>query len=396
MADGKSADRNLALMRMSERTARDRSLSELLGALFGGPAEVPFIPLRNAERLPDALTGTDLDVTIRPGRSIEEVVRLVVGTGRRLGWMPFAVSVKPHVATLSVISTADPAAPAAIHFDVFAGINYLGVPLLTPGLLESESELNRAGVAILSQRGRALATTVHHVCWSGALAKEKYRQELDEVLARPEDGAWVTAALRESMGGPAARVVLAAHARAGLGSGGLQRRLTVSFLVLAAQLRRHPSRTLRGLARYVASQVPTFLRPAGVAGHRGDALPGLEAVELSLELACTLSPHSFAAASVRARASEVRTANSELYEQSLRRRWRRSTPIRTVAPSLFVWLEVKRGRIVLLDRLPFALRLLARSRWKPGWIAGGRSPRAQGRGRPAAEEGEGRSSAGDR
>src|SRR5207247_7402703 len=124
-----------------------------------------------------AVSGTDLDVSVRPGCSAGEVVEFLCRRGSTLGWKPVCVSRRPHMTGFSLVKPDAGSSTSAIHFDIFEGITYLCLPLLRPEALDAES-IVRGGVRQLSERGRVLATTVHHLAWNGALLKEKYRAEL--------------------------------------------------------------------------------------------------------------------------------------------------------------------------------------------------------------------------
>jgi hypothetical protein len=63
----------------------------------------------------------------------------------------------------------------------------------------------------------------------------------------------------------------------------------------------------------------------------------------------------------------VRSLNGPKHQQCVESLWRSATILRWVAPSLFLWLQAKRNRVVVLERLPLALRGLRRLS-PPAWL----------------------------
>jgi hypothetical protein len=116
------------------------------------------------------------------------------------------VSRRPHMTGFTLVRQGH-AGVDAVHFDVFDGISYVGLELCPPAVLYAESSV-RDGVRALSARGRALATVVQHLAWNGYLSKEKYRDELAEVLANPADGPWMRRRVGEVFGVPSCWAVV--------------------------------------------------------------------------------------------------------------------------------------------------------------------------------------------
>jgi len=348
---------------------RSNDLRELLRAIFeGDEAQSLFTVLRNGELLPEGMTGTDLDVSVRPDRSAGDVVAFLCRRGSALGWRAVCVSRRPHMTGFSLVKSEPGPSASAIHFDVFEGITYLCLPLLPPELLETESVV-RDGVRQLSERGRVLVTTVHHLAWSGALLKEKYRAELAGVLARGADREWLLSSVDAALGNTVSRELAKPGGPAGLGGGGAAIRRRIRLGLASRWLLPHPRLTLRSLGTYLRGQLQSVRRPPGLVGCPGDSIPGLPGTPLSIELACRISPHAAGATDVRAPAAMVRTLNGPRYERSTARLWRAWTPVRWLVPSLFLYLQAKRNRIVVLDRLPLAVRWLRSRAPSPGWLA---------------------------
>jgi hypothetical protein len=351
-----------------------RDLHRLLEALFEGETSAAlFTVLRNDELLPDDLSGVDLDVCRMPGASLEEILRHITATARSVGWGTVCVSRRPHMIGFSLVSLEDGVQNQAVHLDVFDGISFWGMPLISPELLASESGVHR-GVRQLSNRGRVLATAVHHLAWVGGFHKTKYRQEVAELLANPAERRWFLDRVRESLGtriaadleNPAAFDALTSHPP--------RRRFKTLLMVLGTCVKQRPLSSLKAMANYFLGQIPSALHPPGCVGSPGDFVAGAPGRGLSLELACRLSPFGFGAKSVWAGPAAAMTLNGAGYERWLRTMWSRWTPLRWLAPSLFLWLQAKRNRVVVLDRLPLGIRLLrARSR-RPTWIADPTAP----------------------
>jgi hypothetical protein len=335
----------------------------LLAAIFADArAAELFTVLRNGERLPHALAGRDLDVSTTPGHVPADVCAFLTERGRAAGWTAACISPRPHMTAFSLVTpAADGAEPDAIHFDVFAGITFACIPLVPPAILAGESVV-RDGVRMLGVRGRVLATLAHHLAWNGGLTKPKYRAELRGVLEIPADRAWLLARLRDLFG------VEIAHEACDpdrLGDDLDRRRRAVRMALLARNARAAPFETARAIARYSFGQLPSFARPPGLVARSGELLAdGGAPVDLSL--ACRIAPHGFAIDDVRSRAG-ARTRNGERYERTLARTWKRATLVRWLAPSLFLWYQAKRGRVVVVERLPLGLRLLRRFA-RPAWL----------------------------
>ena len=344
-------------------------LRRLLRCLFeDGLAASRFVVLRNGESLPDALSGTDLDVATLPGCPPSEVVELIARRGRSAGWELVCVSRRPHMTGFALAYCAGPGPPQAIHFDVFDGITFLGLPLVSCDVLQSESFVH-CGVRQLSGRGRALATTVHHLAWNGRLQKEKYRTELDAVLAAPADREWLLRHVDRALGPWVAAELGGLVDPSRLGRATLLRRWGIARGIWVRWVAPQSVLTCRRMVRYVAGQLDSLLHPPGIVGCPGNRIPGVAGARLSAELACRIAPHGFAADSVRGSVCQTKTLNGPRYEASLAVLWKRWTLLRWLLPSLFLWVQAKRNRVAVVGRLPVGLRILRRTRWGAGWVA---------------------------
>ena len=323
-----------------------------------------FIVLRNAEDLPEGLSGTDLDLSTMPGAGLLEVTRYLTRQAQKAGWHALAVSRRPHMVGLSLVHAASPVSLEALHFDVFAGISYLGIPLLTPEDLAEGSQV-RGGVRHLSPSHRVLATVLHHLSWSGGLSKTKYRQELLDLQgARPP---WLEAQLSRVHSRLLAELVARPW---DIPTGPSRRtRLILTSALALQRLRKEPGRFVTALSAYLVGQIPSLIRPPGKIGRPGDLIPDLSVGALDLRLACRICPLAAQAPSVRAPASCLRTLNGPRYESALQRTWQRWSMIRWLVPTAFLWFQAKRNRIVLLESLPLGIRFLRRLPTRPSWIS---------------------------
>lgn len=331
-------------------------LGELLRELLtGDPA---LIPLRNDEGLPDRMLGTDLDVSIGATQTLDGVGHRIANIAERLGWTPVFVNRRSYMVAIPLAAVAD---AQAIHLDVFDGIGVLGVQLVAPTLLEQES--HSAVVRRLSERAVVLVTLVHHLCWNGGFNNPDYFAKLDVVL--DQDRPWLEGQLRQVFGSAFARDICSQpHELSGAKT---QRRRRAMRLAVGRRLFTQPGRTLGALARYLGDHLVTFWKPTGLIARVGASLPGTDQ-PLTLELACRLEPHSFAIPHVRADGAELRSANGDRYEQSLRRRWAKSRWLRVIAPSLYLWVQAKRGEVVILQSLPPLVRFFERTT-NASWIS---------------------------
>lgn len=363
-----SVEKKVAIEAAGASKESTDAIRDLLRTIFeGGEAAGLFIVLRNGELLPESMTGTDLDVSVRPGRSVGDVVEFLCRRGSALGWKPMCVSRRPHMTGFSLVKPDAGSNPSAVHFDIFEGITYLCLPLLRPEALEAES-IVRSGVRQLSERGRVLATTIHHLAWSGALLKEKYRTELAALLARKTDREWLLRTVDAALGTPVSRELGKSPGPAGLGSGATGLRRCVWLGLASRWFLPQPRLALHSLGTYLRGQLQSMRRPPGLVGCPGDPIPDLPGTLLSIELACRISPHAVGAKDVRTPPTMVRTLNGPRYERTTARLWRTWTPVRWLLPSLFLFLQAKRNRIIVLDRLPVAIRWLRSRAHSPGWV----------------------------
>jgi hypothetical protein len=256
----------------------------------------------------------------------------------------------------------------ALHFDIFDGITFLSIPLLSVNELYDES-FAAAGIRQLSNRARAAATVIHHMAWSGMLRKQKYVDDLTAVLALPTDRKWfeekATRAFGPRLGGLLADPTYVQT----LTTSSSRRRLRYFGATIYHGIRMTPVATMAHMAAYTLGQAESLVRPPGVVGCPGDPFPGLEGTSLSLSLACAISPHALRAPTVRSPSRCVTTLNGARYESSIRHMWLAAAPLRWLLPSVFLWLNAKRGRVVLVDRLPRSLELLRRLGGGKRWLA---------------------------
>lgn len=349
--------------------AHEDAVRDVLGAIFRGDAAGRlFIVLRNGEDLPERQSGNDIDVTLRPGVSLETVVTFISARAREVEWVPLCVSRRRRTTGFSIVDARTESTGAAIHFDVFDGISAFGIPLIPTTLLAAESVV-RQNVGQLNARGRALATIAHHVGCSGALTKDKYVSELAAVLGRPADRAWLVENAKRMLG---ARV--ASELQVGVATDGqhpLRKRSRVRQLAsLWTAARRAPDGTsvvVRGISSYLAAQLPSLVQPPGLVGCRGERIRELPQLMLTGTLACRVAPLAMIADNVRSRANAVRTENSDKHRRCIADIWSAGVVLRWTVPSLFLWLQAKQGRVVVLRHLPLGLRLLRRVA-SPRWL----------------------------
>ena len=348
--------------------AHDDAVKEVLGAIFRGDAAGRlFIVLRNGEELPERQSGNDIDVSVRPGVSLETVVTFILARASEVAWVPLCISRRRRTTGFSIVDARHDSLGAAIHFDVFDGISAYGIPLIPTTLLAAESVV-RQNVRQLNARGRSLATVAHHVGCSGALTKDKYVAELAPVLARPADRAWLVENARRMLG---VRVAGELQVGSATESGHpLRKKSRVRQLAsLWTAARRAPdgaSAVIRGVISYLGAQLPSLVQPPGLVGCRGEPIRGLPQLTLTDTLASRVAPLAMIADNVRSPAGAVRTQNSDKHRRCIAAIWSAGAVLRWTVPSLFLWMQAKRGRVVVLRRLPVGLNLfrrVARPRW---------------------------------
>lgn len=349
--------------------------ASLLTSLFSTKAAADqFVVLRNDELLPHALSGTDVDVSVLPGSTPPSVAAFIIACAHRIGWHPVVISRRNHITALALLPKSEhDDTEAALHFDVFDGITYHGLELVPKAVLRDESEVEN-GVRRLNDRGKALATLTHHVAWNGGLGKEKYRRQLCAVVEHDGDRRWLHAHVAAVFGRSVAHEVVNREQIEQLGHNIRARRRRVVRALFVTQLRRRPIATIARIARYLFGQLKSFKSPPGLVGSVGSPVPSAPTRTLSLALACKLSPHAFRVPHVRVTDQFVETLNGEGYERVLRKTWRRWFAIRFVAPSVFLYYQAKRGRVILIDRLPTGIRVLQRMSTRPNWVASEPTP----------------------
>lgn len=348
---------------------KDELTAPLLAEVLSVEKGSPFVVLRNADGLPQRLMGRDVDVSLMPGTTVKDAADRVVQAATKHGWQVVVDSRRHHMAGVTLFHAGE---RGTLHFDLFKGITHLSNPLFSVEELWTEAEVVD-DVRRLSKRMEVLATTVHRVVFGGTLNKAKYVDQLADLLREPEQRQW----LEERVSGILDPVL--ARELTDLGSleiltrkgGDRARRARRAFW--RNRLSASPTRMLGNVTRYGAGQLGSVLHPPGVVGLEGDPFPGLADEVLTLELASALSAYGFQVGHVRADAAEIKTLNAPRFADMLRQRWKYWAPLRTVAPSLFLWLQAKRTGVVIVDRLPTLLRALRRSPMRPRWLTGAQS-----------------------
>ncbi len=323
--------------------------------------------LRNGALLPDGLQGTDLDLSVLPGNTMTEVADLLTRRAKAVGWERALLSIRKHMSALAFVD-ARASHGHAVHFDVFDGISAYGIRLASPHQLASLSDTRR-GVTQLTAQGQVLVTVLHHLAWSGYLAKDRYRSELRQLIRHPGERRWLEEEIADRFGPRLTSRILKDASSDRLGYKALPRRLRVVAALASRAFIRDPVGTAAGILAYLTGQIQSVLRPPGVVGLRGDRIPSVPTQALDLRIACGMSPHAFFAPAARAPAHLCQTVNGPRYERSVRSSWARWLPVRWMAPSLYLWMNAKRGRVVVLDRLPYMLARLRESTVRPGWLA---------------------------
>lgn len=348
----------------TDRAHADATTRLLRHIFADGEAARFFVVLRNGHELPERLSGNDLDVAVLPGVSMNDVFELVRERASELGWRPVCVNRRRRSIGFSLVTAAGDAPATAIHVDVFDGISAYGISIMSSGFLQSESVL-RGTVRQLSDRARPLVTLAHHVGSSGALTKELYVSELEAVL-RGRDREWLLVSIADLLGDRVAGDVrrgAAGAARHPLRQPSRARQ--VHALTAAARRGGAGVRgAIRGVSEYLFGQLPSVARPAGIVGRRGELIRGV-GLPLTDTLACGVAPLAMLATTVRSH--EARSENSAKHRDYVAGIWSRARVLRLVLPSFFLWLQAKRGRIVVLDTLPLGIRLV-RAVARPAWI----------------------------
>ena len=366
ISDGALLDTVQGATRLDERTSRERTRIVLRSVFADAEASNLFVVLRNSESLPDALAGNDLDLSVLPGVSLEAALQFVRRRASVVGWEMLCVSRRASTHAASLVDLEDGPPRRAIHVDIFCGISAFGIRLLSPELLARESTI-RGNVRELSDRVRVLATVAHHFACSGALTKDKYLDELMAVLARDADRDWLLRHVEQSFGPSLIAELTGEIIGRSLRTPSLRRRKMILLGALEKSAAHKPGFGLVGIAQYTAGQFPSLLHPPGIIGRRGERLAALPQSSLTPELASGVSPLAMIASDVHARASEVWTLNSDKHLAHVRSVWANGALLRRLSPSLFLWWQAKRNRVVVLNELPLGLRLLRRIT-QPQWL----------------------------
>ena len=278
---------------------------------------------------------------------------LIAETAASNGWIPVSISRRPHMIAVAVVP-AGTTTSDAIHFDIFKGVAWFGIPLLSPEDLDAGSELVD-GICRLTPGYRTLVTVLHHLSWSGTLAKEKYRADVRDMLDGPRRQ-WLLDELRERHSPALARAVQEDLSSLSSPNRARSWRLRVAFLV--GRLRRSPLAAGSHVTRYALGQVASFLRPPGLVGRPDEPVAAWGGATLDVDLACRVAPMSIGAYHVRVPSTQISTHAHDRYRRELESQWAAFAPVRWVMPTLFLWLSAKRNRIVVLEHLPIGVRLL--------------------------------------
>ena len=255
-----------------------------------------------------------------------------------------------------------------LHFDLFRGLSHLSLPLLTADELWQESQVHR-DVRRLTPRMEVLSTVLHRTVFGGTLNKPAYVEQLRALLEESPDGPWLEERVRRVLGPALAAELTSVERLASLSRDGSARAARARRAVLRGAFRRSPVAAAGSVVRFAWGQLGSMLRPPGVVGRPRDPVPGLPGERLSTSLASALSIYGFSVPHVRAGAGTIETLNPPRYADMLRERWHYWAPLRTALPSVFLWLQAKRAGVVVVDRLPWALRILRRTPFRPRWLA---------------------------
>lgn len=343
--------------------AEATEVNALLRRLLSVEGGSPFVALRDAESLPDTLSG-DLAVVCVPGTSLADARRFLRECGKAEEWRTIAINRRTRMMAVTVLHFRT---KALLRVDVVLDISVFGVPLLGPDLWLEESAVKN-DIRRLSLRAETAVAVVQRVLHEGLLNKPKYLGQLRSGFAS-DDEDWLRSTFRTAFGGKLGAELGDSDAGGGLAQVGSGRRARAILGALGPRLLRHPGRTVGGVLAYGAGQVRSMLSPGGLVGTPDDTVPGLPGQPLDLEFASRLSVDSVRAPGVRAPASSLRTADEGRSTTKLANRWRFWTPLRWVSPSAFLWLQAKRFGVVIVDRLPVGLRLLRRLGVGRSWMA---------------------------
>ena len=133
--------------------AHGDAVKTVLGAIFRGDAAGRlFIVLRNGEELPERQSGNDVDVSVRPGVSLETVVAFITARASEVDWVPLCVSRRRRTTGFSIVDARHDSMGAAIHFDVFDGISAFGIPLVSPVLTRRGSRITPPRMTMPSRK----------------------------------------------------------------------------------------------------------------------------------------------------------------------------------------------------------------------------------------------------
>lgn len=236
--------------------ARASVASAMLRGLQGA---MPCAVIRNADALLDGDFG-DVDVVVPTSADLVEVIRLLEGAARLLGWPVYRRVSGAHTAHLGVLAPTpalDSGEPPVIWIDVFRGLVWRGIHYLNADALLARSVELRGGVQCLRPEVAALATLLHLALYLREIPV-RYRSWLQDALPSSIDPGWCALL---SVGEVQQVVDYARRGRWGAvrsWAGVVRRRL------LVRSVRSSPLKMTRFIGAQVARYFHAFFDPPGV------------------------------------------------------------------------------------------------------------------------------------
>jgi thymidylate kinase len=237
------------------------AFTRLLTAIFAAwtKAEIPFLVLRNYEKLPYSTTN-DIDVLVAPA-AVEAAERALLTAAQEAG---FRLVNRVRFATLAIY-LAHPESGFQVHFDLFTDLKWRGFDFLDcNGFLERR--VKEKMFFVPSRADEAVSNLLAFLIYTGKV-KEKYREGIQSVFAPgPKafgDTAQALGLLEATYGlGPAMTVLEAVLRRdwaaVEAATGSLRRAL------VRRQLAKHPLATARSWLSMLGRLAGRWLRPPGL------------------------------------------------------------------------------------------------------------------------------------
>lgn len=143
---------------------------------------LPYAVMRNYEGLPFVKTGNDIDIMVNR-KEIPQHRRLLMQLAEEMGWKIVQASDNMHLSVykLARVDSRDRRLPDILHFDYFPGDHWYGAQFIESERL-LEKRVRYGDIFVLDPLGRVLCLLLHHLLWSGSLGKEKYREDLSNVV----------------------------------------------------------------------------------------------------------------------------------------------------------------------------------------------------------------------